>query len=157
MNDATTSPEDAATVTLREVTKETVRAVLRLKVRPEQEAFVANNAVSIAQAYFEPKAWFRAIYAGEEPVGFLMLYDDPETPEYFLWRFMVDAAHQGKGYGKQALNLLVEHVRGRPGATTLGVSYVPGEGSPEGFYRAYGFVPTGEMDGDEAIAQLALA
>ena len=49
------------TVTLREVTRENLHQVLQLKVKPEQEQFVANNAVSIAQAYFEPKAWFRAI------------------------------------------------------------------------------------------------
>ena len=66
-----------AEVTLREVTGDTVRAVCRLQVGPGQERFVASNAISIAEAYFEPKAWFRAIYAGEEPVGFVMLYDDP--------------------------------------------------------------------------------
>ena len=53
-----------AAVTLREVTAETVRTICDLQVRPEQQAFVASNAVSIAQARFDPKAWFRAIYAG---------------------------------------------------------------------------------------------
>ena len=50
-------------VTLREVAAETLRAVCTLDVRPEQRNYVAANALSIAQAYFEPKAWFRAIYA----------------------------------------------------------------------------------------------
>lgn len=48
-------------VSLREVTQETVRQVVGLKVAPAQEKFVAGNAISIAEAYFEPKAWFRAI------------------------------------------------------------------------------------------------
>jgi diamine N-acetyltransferase len=51
-------------VTLRDVTADTVRAICRLQVGPGQERFVASNAVSIAQAYFEPRAWFRAVYAG---------------------------------------------------------------------------------------------
>ena len=72
-------------VTLREVTRETVRAICRRQVADDQRGFVAENAVSIAQAHFEPHAWFRAVYADEEPVGFVMLSDKPDEPEYFLW------------------------------------------------------------------------
>ena len=81
------------TVTLREITKETARAIMRLEVAEHQKRFVAPNSVSIAQAHFEEKAWFRAVYAGEEPVGFVMTFEDPSEPEYFLWRFMIDHRH----------------------------------------------------------------
>jgi diamine N-acetyltransferase len=144
------------TVSLREVTAETVRAVCRLEVRPEQRGFVAPNAVSIAQAYFEPRAWFRAVYADDTPVGFVMLHDDPEAPEYYLWRFMIAAEHQGKGYGREALDLVVDYVRSRPRATVLLSSYVPGDEGPGEFYRRYGFTETGEVDEDELVIQLEL-
>jgi len=150
-------PAFDAEVSLREITAETVRAITRLAVSSDQERFVANNAVSIAEAHFNSEhAWFNAIYADETPVGFVMLYDDPDTPTYFLWRFMIDQRYQGRGYGTRALRLLVEHVRGRPDAAVLGVSYVPGEGSPETFFKKLGFEETGEMDEDEVIAQLLL-
>jgi diamine N-acetyltransferase len=142
-------------VTLREITAETVRAICALEVAPEQRGFVAPNAVSIAQAHFEPKAWFRAVYAGEEPVGFVMLYEDLKKGEYFLWRFMVAAEHQGKGYGQRALDLVVERVR-RLGATELRTSYVPGEAGPRDFYLRYGFEETGEVDGGEHVIRLEL-
>ena len=145
-----------ATVTLREVTAETVRAVCALEVASTQRGYVAPNAVSIAQAHFEPKAWFRAVYAGEEPVGFVMLHEDTEKPEYFLWRFMVAAQHQGKGYGRRALDLVVEHVRSLPGARVLGSSYMPGEHGPQAFYVRYGFVETGEVDEGEHVIRLDL-
>ena len=45
------------------------------------------------------------------------LSDDPETPEYFLWRFMIDARYQSLGFGRQALELVIDHVRTRPSAT----------------------------------------
>ena len=125
-------------------------------MKPEQRGFVAPNAVSIAQAYFEPKAWFRAIYAGETPVGFVMLHDDPEKREYYLWRFMIDAAHQREGHGWRALDLVVDHVRGRPGARQLVSSYVPGEDGPGDFYLRYGFVETGEVDEGEVVIRLEL-
>lgn len=143
-------------VTLREVTAETVREVCRLEVAPEQRGFVAPNAVSIAQAHFEPKAWFRAVYAGEEPVGFVMLFEDTEKAEYYLWRFMVAAGHQGKGYGKRALDLVVERIRGLPGAKELRTSYVPGEAGPRDFYLRYGFEETGEVDEGERVIRLEL-
>ena len=150
------SVADGAEVTLVEVTGETVRSICRLEVGRDQLRFVAPNAVSFAEALFEPKAWYRAIAADGLPVGFVMLYDDPERPLYYLWRFMIDARFQGKGYGARAVELLVEHVRTRPGATELTLSWVPGPGSPEGFYRRLGFEPTGEVDGDEIVARLAL-
>ena len=145
-----------ATVTLREVTAETFRAVCALEVASTQRGYVAPNAISIAQAHFEPKAWFRAVYAGEEPVGFVMLHEDTEKPEYFLWRFMVAAQHQGKGYGRRALDLVVEHVRSLPGARVLGSSFVPGEHGPQAFYVRYGFVETGEVDEGEHVIRLDL-
>jgi diamine N-acetyltransferase len=151
----------AGDVSLREITKQTVRAICRLEVAPEQRGFVAPNAVSIAEAYFSPNAWFRAVYTDEEPVGFLMLSDDrgddTRPPEYFLWRFMIAADHQRKGYGRRALELLVEHVRGLPRATALLCSCVPAaQGGPEPFYVGFGFEPTGEVEDGEMVLRLAL-
>ena len=145
------------TVELREITGDTVRAICRLAVAPDQEGFVAPNAVSIAEAYFEPKAWFRAIYADGEPVGFLMLEDDPAKEEYSLWRLMIADGFQGRGYGRRAVELLIDHVRTRPGGSALMTSWVPGDGGPAEFYRKLGFEPTGEMDGGEVVGRLALA
>lgn len=145
MSAATAAPR----VSLREVTRENLGEVLRLGVAPEQARFVASNAVSIAQAHFHPDvAWFRAIYAGETPVGFLMLHDDPAKPEYHLWRFMIDHRFQKLGYGREALRLLLDHVRGRPGAVALTLSHVAGDGSPAEFYQRVGFAHTGEADED---------
>lgn len=143
-------------VELREITKETLRQVLRLEVTEDQSQFVSPIAVSIAQAHFEPKAGFRAIYAGDEPVGFIMLYDDADKPEYYLWRLLIGAEHQAKGYGTSAVEQLMEYVRSRPGATELVTSWVPNPGGPEPFYFAMGFSPTGEIDQGEVVARLEL-
>jgi diamine N-acetyltransferase len=145
-----------ATVTLHEVTKDTVGAVCGLQVAAEQREYVADNAFSIAQAHFEPKAWFRAIYADETPVGFVMLSDDPDAPEYFLWRLMIDAAHQGKGFGRTAIALLVDYVRTRPAARELLVSYHPGPHSPRDFYLKQGFRDTGRIEEGEVVLSLPL-
>ena len=156
MADRPETPTRHSQVTLREVTADTVRTICNLSVTDYQTQFVAPNAVSMAQAYFSDNAWFRGIYAGEAPVGFVMLYDDPEKPEYFLWRFMIDARYQGMGFGRRALELLIEHVRTRPGASELLTSVHQADGGPQGFYEGSGFVLTGEYEEGEALLRLVL-
>ena len=149
--------ERTAIVSLRPVTSDNLREVMRLKVAPDQEQFVAPNTVSLAQAAFEPLAWARAIYAGDTAVGFVMLYDDPFAPEYYLWRLMMDARYQGMGFATQAMEQLIDYVLSRPNATELSVSYVPAEGSPQPFYARLGFVDTGEVHEGENVMRLDLS
>ncbi len=143
-------------ITLREIVQENLDAVLKLDVAEDQRQFVATNTVSLAQAYVSPKAWPRAIYAGELPVGFVMLSIDREKPEYWVWRFMIGAEHQGKGYGRAAIRAVVEHVRALPRATELLLSFVPEPGNPRPFYESLGFELTGEEDQGEKVMRLAL-
>lgn len=142
---------------LREINTDNLREILHLKVAPEQERFVAANAISIAQAYFyRDQAWFRGIYDGGTPVGFLMLDDEPAKPRYTLWRLMIGSGHQRRGYGRQALELLFAHVKTRPGATEIYTSCVDAPGGPGPFYEGLGFTYTGEMDEDERVMRRPL-
>ena len=153
---STSAPSPPPEVTLREITADTVRAICKLETAPGQDRFVAPNAVSIAQAHFEPKAWFRAIYAGDEPVGFVMLYDDPDEARYYLWRLMLADGSQRKGYGRRAMEQVIEYVRTRPNAEYLYTSYVPLPGGPGDFYHKLGFEDTGDVDEGEVVCRLAL-
>lgn len=149
-------------VTLREITAETVLPVVRLSVAEPQKSFVAANAVSLSQALFAPEAWYRAIYYGDELVGFVMLEDQslrtpaPAEPEIGVWRFMVDQHFQGRGIGRAALQQVIAHARAKRVFKTLLLSYVPGPGCPEPFYRSLGFMPNGRMDGIEVVMELPL-
>ncbi len=149
-------PDNEARISLREITRETLRSILDLRVAKEQEELVASNARSIAEAHFAENAWFRAIYADETPVGFVMLSEVPEKAEYYLWRFMVDARYQGKGYGQQALELVIQHVRTRPNARELYTSHVKGNDIAGHLYSKLGFEYTGEAEGEELVMKLDL-
>lgn len=146
-------------VSLREITRDTVVTICKLSdtLSDAQRKMVAPNGQSIAQAHFSPHAWFRAVYAGETPVGFIMLYDNPDEPEYYLWRLMIAGPHQGKGYGRRAVELLIDYVKTRPGAVELLTSCREGEGSPEPFYRSLGFERNGRMEGEEVVMSLKLS
>lgn len=146
-----------AKVELRGITNETLLPILKLAVAPEQQSFVAPNAVSISEAYFNrDEAWFRGIYANGEAVGFVMLSLKPDESEYWVWRYMVDAKHQGKGYGKAAMTHVLDFVRSQPGAKELFLSHVKGNGPTAAFYQSLGFRYTGAEEDGELVMVIDL-
>jgi GNAT superfamily N-acetyltransferase len=146
------------TISLREITDDNEAAVRALRTTIEQEKFVSTVDYSLREAADEPDGnpWFRAIYADDQPVGFIMLAWNvtPRPPEVFgpwyLWKLLIDHRHQGNGYGQAAVRHVAGLVRDE-GADELLTSYVPGEGSPAGFYERLGFVATGERNADGEI------
>ena len=152
-------------VTLREITDVNRESVLALHVTPEQERFVGGsvqNALADAAEYPQAKPWYRAVYAGEEPTGFVMISwnCEPQPPEiigpWFLWKLLIDKRYQGRGYGSEAVRQVAELVRAE-GAIELLTSFVLGDGGPAGFYERLGFVPTGDLDVNKGvILRLAL-
>jgi diamine N-acetyltransferase len=154
-----------SSVVLRELTDENRDEVVGLRVGPSQERFVGTIAEALADAEEIPEGrpWYRAVYAGDEPVGFVMLsWNVPPQPPriigpWFLWKLLIDQRHQRRGYGREAVRLVGQIVR-RNGATELLTSCLPGADGPEAFYRRLGFVPTGELDvNGEVILALSLA
>lgn len=146
------------TVTLREFTDDNASSVLALRVTPDQERFVSSVAGSIEEASEHPEGnpWYRAVYADETPVGFVMLSWDvePQPPHingpWFLWKLLIDQQHQGLGLGREVVRQVIDLVRSH-GGTELLTSHVPGDDGPGGFYSRLGFVPTGELDPDGEI------
>lgn len=142
------------------VTLENVRAACKLKLRADQEHLVAPVAWSLADAYTVPDvAWPRLIYDHGELVGFIMAafaadHDDPLFRS-FLWRLNIGAEHQGKGYGRFAVEEVIQEAI-RRGHRRLTVCYHEGEHGPERFYRRLGFHPTGDYNHGEAVAERTL-
>ena len=154
------------TVTLRDiVTEEEMAAVLGLQRKPGQERYLGSmeshfeDAIEDARAC--PRYW--SVHDGEQLVGFAMISDnipqdvlaaepDHIVGPYFLWRLLIDAEFQGRGYGRATIDAVVDYVRSRPAADAFYTSCEAGEGSPQPFYLHYGFVKTGRVaDGEEVL------
>ena len=65
-------------LTLKEITSKNWRDIVKLSVTEKQKKFVAPNVYSIVEAHYSDHAWFRAIYADDTPVGFIMVSIDKE-------------------------------------------------------------------------------
>ena len=151
-----------AVVSLREITPENIRAVLGLEVAPGQKSvYPRSNGYSIAEGHYptdDDPVWMRVIYANETPVGFLMTSEARDRGEYFLWRLMVDAEHQRRGYGSSAVKLLIERIKASGNAQMLLTSHLQGDGNAGEFYEKLGFVYTGEViDGIDYVMKIAFS
>jgi diamine N-acetyltransferase len=149
-------------VSLRPLSESNREAVEALRVSPRQEQFVSSVADSLREAAEEPgaHAMYWAIHADETPVGFVMIADEVDSPEYiphYLWKLLIDERYQRRGFGTATLDLIVDYFRRRPGVEVLTTSAGQGEGSPITFYERYGFERTGDVVFDgEVLLRLKL-
>jgi len=157
----TIAPKD---VRLVEVTDQNVRAVGDIERSFSQRELVAPVFVSLAQALVPPTVrgeaitpWFRAIEADGDLTGFVMMAEPHEgSDDPYLWRFVIDHRHQGRGIGRRALEQIISERRA-DGNAGITVSYVDDAvGSPAQFYERLGFVPTGRVEDGESEARLDL-
>lgn len=80
-----------------------------MKAADHQKEFVDSNLESLVKAcaFCDTVITF-AIYKDDLMVGLMMLIFNEAYNNYFLWQLMIDQPYQGKGYGKQALQLVIE-------------------------------------------------
>ncbi|MBF6590391.1 MAG: GNAT family N-acetyltransferase [Ktedonobacterales bacterium] len=145
---------DTTIITLREITRANYSACLGLRVAPEQEPFVATNAVSLAEAKYEPEMVPLGIYAGERMVGFAMYGYNEADGAHWIHRLMVDVAYQHHGYGRAALRLVLARLRALPECARIAISWNPDNAVAERLYLSEGFTKTGEVLWQELVGRM---
>ena len=156
-----------AIITFAEINKDNVNPIMRMNPGAVGERMVATNGISIAQGIYSKNAWFRAVMANEMPVGFVMLFDptldldaakgqDEALDSLYIWRFMIDFKHQGKGYGEQVMKLIIDRAKSMPSISSVSLSYVQREGNAKQFYKRIGFRETGKVTEGEMEMVLKL-
>ncbi len=146
------------------VTKDNWQELIMLKVREDQKHFVGSNLYSIAEAQFgfeENGHWNLhpfGIYDDDKPVGFLMYGYNFERSDRqaYIFRLMIDEKYQGKGYGRFAMQSIIEIFRTDIRVKQVGISYKPNNEVARRLYANLGFVEPGEMIGEEVLAILNL-
>ncbi|KGM31526.1 hypothetical protein P409_26685 [Inquilinus limosus MP06] len=129
-----------------------------LRVAPGQAGFVAANADSIAEAddspWCVPLGVCDAAHGG--PVGFVMHALDPQDGHRWIYRLMIDARYQGRGFGRSALRATLGILDRLPRGERVLLGVVPGNTAARRLYASEGFVETGETLGDELVLQRVL-
>jgi histidinol dehydrogenase len=150
----------AVAFSVRPVDADNLAEVMKLEVAAGQRRFVATVPVSLAQVAYSPAGRAVAMFDGDEAVGMMLLYDmrqdkDQPAEQLYVWRLLVDARHQGRGYGRLAMQWVVDEAR-RLGLQSVGLSHRDLPDGPAGFYAKLGFRYTGEVDDGELKMVLPL-
>ena len=138
-------------ISLKPVDTENFWDVIELRPTPEQEEWIVSNAISIAQAKVQPECIPLAIYHDDTPVGFCMYCIDRDDGEYWIYRLMIDAASQRRGYGRAALKLLLAWIDEDPSHSKIFLGVDPRGGAAVALYQSEGFSFTGQAFGKERI------
>ena len=102
-------------ITLKAITEENFLDAFNLKLAPGQEPFVSHPIRSLAQAYvYRNQCQPFGIYAEGARVGYVMVIYDDDIPEYDIWHMMIDESMQGRGYGREALDRVIDYIRTKP-------------------------------------------
>ena len=137
---------------LKPITEDNFIDAFNLKLAPGQEAFVSHPVRSLAQAYvYRDQCQPFGIYADGKMIGYVMVIYDYDIPEYDIWHMMIDESMQGRGYGSDALDRVLEYIRTKPFGSSGRVALTCNKNNPlaKKLYESRGFSATGAEDEDE--------
>ncbi|MCK5297349.1 MAG: GNAT family N-acetyltransferase [Candidatus Heimdallarchaeota archaeon] len=128
-------------VTLKDITRENFEELISLFVDQEQEQFVASNLYTIAQMQFKEEKIAKGVYVDEKAVG-LIAYD---LEDYDIWRLMIDARFQGNGYGRKAMEIVLDILRKDSRLETARTSIVVENVAMRNLIVSFGFKENGKV------------
>ena len=129
---------------------------LSLRVRDDQKAFVANSTVMLARAFAYRNSRSRAvvIYNDEAPIGMALYYDFEDA--YNFSQFFIDERYQGKGFGYQAAEMILQEMEKDGVYDRVVLCYVEGDEAAKRLYLKLGFTHTGEEEEGEVVMERRL-
>lgn len=146
-------------VEIKAISEDNFIDAFNLKLGEGQDRFVSHPIRSLAQAYvYRDQCQPFGIYAEGRMVGYVMVIYDYDVPEYDIWHMMIDASAQGRGYGGEAMDRVLDYIRTKPFGGSDRVALTCNRENPVALklYARKGFVATGTEDEDEIELALAL-
>lgn len=138
------------------VTPDNWRATVFLTTDPDRkipldEQWLTSNAFSLLQCHYDPDWDCRLMLDGDEAVGFVFYGYWREEDRYLLCRYMIDVSKQGQGYGKGFLPMVLDLIRQQYGCKDIYTSIHDDNSRSVALFKAFGFVPTDDMDAEERV------
>ena len=140
---------NSSSVTVERASRKDHGHLLSLHPHPDQAAFVASNGASLDEAEDNPACVPLIIRVSGEPVGFAMYALDGDDGNYWIYRLMIDARFQRRGYGRAALNRIIQILSELPGCSCVMLGVKPENEGARRLYEHAGFRMTGDaIDGE---------
>ncbi|WP_448548472.1 GNAT family N-acetyltransferase [Thalassotalea fusca] len=147
-------------VTIHDITKDNWVDMIDLDITKEQEKYVALPSEAIAASKFYDYYVNRGVYLGDRPIGFVQYYpnfEDGKPNEIFIDQLIIDVSLQGKGFGSEAIKLVLEEIKQLPSINAVSICYVNGHDVMKRFFERFGFQVVEQDEFDETIMELNFA
>ncbi|RDW19816.1 GNAT family N-acetyltransferase [Oceanobacillus chungangensis] len=142
-------------IEIKAVTNDNFFECINLEVAESQKSFVASNVFTIAQSYVDKTLVPYAIYDKNTVVGLAAL-EYNSVDKHWITRFMIGEKFQGKGYGRQAMQEIIELQAKHDDCDRIRLSVVPENNGAITFYEKSGFAMTDEVIDGELVMELLL-
>ena len=140
-------------VVLEPIDRSNYRKLFHMQLRPEQVTFVTPPRWTLARCYAkqfgdEFEHLPHLIRAADEVVGYVTTACDRNSADdYWIDDIMIDAEHQGKGYGRAAMLAVIKMIVARyPQCRGVQLTCFRTNTSAAALYQSLGFEPTGSVD-----------
>ena len=136
-------------ITLKEIDENNWLRVAQLETTKEQKQFVASSVGIMARAYAMRAQNARAYAIAYEKniVGVLLVRDLEEEPAcYELQQLLIDYRCQNKGYGKQALKLIIDQLERERKYDCIELCVKMSDVAAIHTYKKVGFTDSGYID-----------
>ena len=133
------------------VTEDNWMDVASLSVKEEQKKYVAPAIGILARGYVYRDCHARVYAFGQEDVivGMALVREfTDEPPGYDLQQFMIDGRYQNRGYGTQALQLILEELRKERRYDHVELCVKKADTEAIRLYERAGFTDSGYIDED---------
>lgn len=115
-----------------------------LEVAEDQQNYVCNSLVMLARAWLHRKLRPRVfnVYDNDTAVGMGMYLDDPDKDAYDFCQLFIDKRYQRRGYGKAAVELVLNEMRKEGKYSKVSLCYVEGNDASRKLFEQFGFIET---------------
>ena len=143
-------------IVLEPVDRSNYKKLFSMQLRPEQITFVTPPRWTLARCYvrqfgdeFEHLPHL-IVASGGQVVGYSTTACDPVSEEdYWIDDIMIDAAHQGKGYGRAGVAQTIKRIVARyPRCRAIQLTCFRANTNAAALYTSMGFEPTGAVDSE---------
>ncbi|WP_176216878.1 GNAT family N-acetyltransferase [Andreprevotia lacus] len=149
--DKVTSPLE-----LVDVNRDNWQQCAALSVTAAQQALFPCSVLGwIAESRFEPSFRLHGLSVDAQLIGFAVTGVDPEDGEHWLLAFVIDAPHQGQGFGRAGMQALLAYFSAQRACRRILLGHRPENLSAARLYASFGFVPLRETP-QEIICSLQL-
>ena len=146
-------------ISLRQITEDNFIEAFNLKLANGQEHFVSHPIRSLAQAYvYRNQCQPFGIYKDDTMIGYVMVIYDYDIAEYDIWHMMIDESNQRRGYGRAALDRVLDYIKTKPFGSSNRVTLTCNKDNIQALnlYKSRGFTETGAADEDEIELSLMM-